>query len=271
MDRQRVPYSVLMSVYEKENPEYFRQSVESILNQTLPSDNFVLVCDGPLTPALESVLEVYKNALQIVRLPENHGLGIALNEGLKHCRYELVARMDSDDISFPTRCEQEVAAFEETPNLDILSSTLLEFEDDPEKITGKRELPADSKAICAFSRKRCPFNHPTVMFRKSAVESAGGYQGTYRMEDYYLWIRMLQNGAKGKNLAEPLLYMRTPHDMYLRRGGKAYAKDMLRFHWWLHKTKWSSLADYFTGAVPHALVCMLPNRVRRIVYKLLHK
>ena len=109
------------------------------------------------------------------------------------------------------------------------------------------------------------------MFKKSAVERAGGYQEKYHLfEDYYLWIRMLQNGCNAQNLPDVLLYMRTSTDMYLRRGGTAYAKAMLRFHWWVHKSGWTSLVDFCTGALPHALVCVMPNKLRKMIYQVLH-
>lgn len=268
-------YSVLMSVYFKEAPEYLRQAIESIQAQTFPTDDFVLVCDGPLNDALDAAIaekqQEMGSALNVVRLVKNGGLGNALNEGIKHCKNELVARMDSDDISVMDRCQKQVELFEKNPELDITSGALLEFVTSPDQITGGRTIPCNNNEIIHYSRKRCPFNHPCVMFKKSAVERAGGYQEKYHLfEDYYLWIRMLQNGCNAQNLPDVLLYMRTPTDMYLRRGGTAYAKAMLRFHWWVHKSGWTSLVDFCTGALPHALVCVMPNKLRKMIYQVLH-
>lgn len=268
-------YSVLMSVYFKEAPEYLRQAIESIQAQTFPTDDFVLVCDGPLNDALDAAIaekqQEMGSALNVVRLVKNGGLGNALNEGIKHCKNELVARMDSDDISVMDRCQKQVELFEKNPELDITSGALLEFVTSPDQITGGRTIPCNNNEIIHYSRKRCPFNHPCVMFKKSAVERAGGYQEKYHLfEDYYLWIRMLQNGCKAQNLPDVLLYMRTPADMYLRRGGVDYAKAMLRFHWWVHKSGWTSLADFCMGAVPHAIVCVMPNKLRQMIYRNLH-
>lgn len=271
----KAQYSVLMSVYHKERAEYLKQSIESIQNQTIPTNDFVLVCDGALTPELDAVIaskqQEMGNILNVVRLAKNGGLGNALNEGIKHCKNELVARMDSDDISAADRCEKQVKLFEKNPELDIASGALLEFVTSPNQITGGRKVPCSNDDIVGYSRKRCPFNHPCVMFKKSAVERAGGYQEKYHLfEDYYLWIRMLQNGCKAQNLSDVLLYMRTPADMYLRRGGIAYAKAMLQFHWWVHKSGWTSLADFCTGAMPHAIVCVMPNKLRQMIYRNLH-
>lgn len=268
-------YSVLMSVYCKEKAEYLKESMDSIYNQTIPTNNFVLVCDGPLNEELEIVIaemqEKFEMVLNVVRLERNVGLGNALNEGLKYCKNELVARMDSDDIAFIDRCENQLKCFRNMNDLAIVSGTILEFENSIEEIIGKRQVPLSHAEICKFSRKRNPFNHPGVMFKKSEVKKAGGYSEEYPLfEDYYLWVRMLRNGSKGLNLEAPILYMRTPADMYMRRGGVAYAKKMLRFHQWLKSIHWSSLGDFLCGVVPHAIVCVMPNSLRKQIYKCIH-
>ena len=269
-------FSVLMSVYAKEKAEFLRESMESVWGQTVPSDDFVLVCDGPLGDELNQVIrqmqERFGSVLRVVRLEKNVGLGNALNEGLRHCKHELVARMDSDDVCFADRFERQLQVFGKHPEFSIVCGTVAEFTESPQAPTGKRELPVTHEAICAFSKKRNPFNHPAVMFRKTSVEEAGCYSEVYPLfEDYYLWVRMLRNGSVGYNLKEPVLWMRTPSDLYVRRGGKKYAGDMLRFHRWLREVKWSGKMDYWCGAVPHALVCVMPNGMRKIVYKLLRK
>lgn len=265
-------YSVLMSVYYKEEPENLKMSMESIYTQTIPTDDFVLVCDGELTLELNEVIadmqQQFGNVLHVVRLSENMGLGNALNIGLKQCRHELVARMDSDDISFSDRCEKQLRVFQENLEISILSGTILEFSENPEIITGKRILPETHEEICIFSHKRNPFNHPAVMLKKSAVDLAGGYKETYPLfEDYYLWVRMLQCGCKGYNLQEPLLYMRTPMDIYKRRGGKKYAENLLRFHKWLIVSGWIKKGEFIVGALPHAVICVLPNGWRKKIYQ----
>lgn len=268
-------YSVLMSVYYKENPDFLRQAIESMLCQSVKTNDFVLVCDGPLTLELDAVItefeKEYPHLFDVVRLEKNSGLGNALNAGLVKCRNELIARMDSDDISCADRCEKQLRAFRENPGLSIVSGTVIEFSDTQEKPAGKRILPGKHEEILKFSRKRNPFNHPAVMFKKGAVETVGGYSEKFPLfEDYYLWVRMLKSNAIGENLQDVLVNMRTPSDMFKRRGGKAYAKNMLKFHRWMLKSKWTTLCDFITGAVPHALVCVMPNGMRKAVYKLLH-
>lgn len=267
-------YSVLMSVYYKERPEFLEASMNSMFAQTIPTDDFVLVCDGPLSKELDAVVEQMEishgDALRVLRLGKNSGLGNALNEGIKCCRHELIARMDSDDISYPDRCERQLAAFKANPDLDIISGTIEEFSVSTNIVTGRRKLPCSHEEICAFAKKRNPFNHPAVMFKKTSVATAGGYNEEYRLfEDYYLWVRMLMNGSKAMNLREPLLYMRTPIDIYRRRGGWEYAKNMLCFHRWMCKKGWISWKDYLTGAIPHAVICIIPNGARKTVYRII--
>lgn len=263
------PYSVLMSVYAGETAMNLRMSIDSIFAQDFPAAEFVLVIDGPIDASLQEVINSYPS-VKTVRLPSNQGLGPALNEGLKHVSYDIVARMDSDDIAFPNRMGKQYAKISE--GLDIVSSSLLEFEDDISNITGRRDLPLTQDEIIEFSRKRNPFNHPCVMFRKSAVLAAGGYNSDYPLfEDYDLWVRMLMNGARAANLPDELLYMRTNMGSFLRRGGSEYGRTMLSFHKHLLESGWTTRSIYYTGAIPHYLVCIMPAFVRKIVYRKLHR
>lgn len=268
-------YSVLMSVYDKEKAEYLRQSMDSVWNQLEPTDDFVLVCDGPVNETLENVISDmkvrYKNQLQVIRIEKNVGLGRALNEGIRFCKNSLIARMDSDDICCQGRFALQVKMFEMNHQLDICSGTVLEFEDNIRNLVGRRTLPKTHEEIKKFSKKRNPMNHPAVMFRKEAVIQAGGYDERFHLfEDYYLWIRMLMKGCISQNIEEPLIYMRTSKEQILRRGGFAYAKEMLRLHWWIKSVKWSNWLDFFAGAIPHTIVCLLPNKIRKMVYDILH-
>lgn len=268
-------YSVLMSVYYKEHADYLKVSIDSIWNQTVKTNDFVLVCDGPLNGELESVINDAKRslgeALHVVRLEKNSGLGEALNIGIRECKNEIVARMDSDDIAFPDRCERQLRRMI-TNNLDMISGSVLEFQDNIENITGTRRVPATKSEIIQFSRKRNPFNHPAIMYNKASVIEAGGYTEDFHLfEDYHLWIRMLMRDCNCENLLDPVVYMRTGSDAILRRGGKDYAKDMLKFHRWLKQIGWISQIDYVMGALPHSTVCYLPNRLRIIVYNWLRK
>ena len=269
-------YSVLMSVYYKEQPQFLREAMNSILEQTIPTNDFVLVCDGPLNEELDLVIEDMKlnfgSILNVVRLQNNQGLGNALKIGLEYCKNSLVARMDSDDICVPNRCELQLKNFTLDNRLAIISGTVEQFTTHKDMVLGKRIVPSDYADIITFSKRRNPFNHPAVMFKKEAVEKSGSYNNCYPLfEDYYLWVRMLQNGFRGKNLIETMVYMRTPVDMYKRRGGFLYAKNLLAFNNWMLRSKWITISDYLFSAIPHAIVCVLPNSLRKFIYGHLHR
>ena len=263
-------YSVLMAVYGKEKPEFFRQSIESMLAQTLPFSDFVLVCDGALSHELNEVIswaqEEMGEKLQIIRLKENKGLGKALRTGVPRCRCSVIARMDSDDISRPDRCERQFRIIERD-GYDLVSGTLQEFVREPGDMDRLRVLPRTSEEILQYAKKRNPFNHPCVMYRKEAVEKAGGYQHFYLFEDYYLWARMLLLGVEARNLPDTLLYMRAGTGMYKRRGGWKYVKSMLHFRLFLWKSGLSSFWDFVVCAGGQMMICLIPNRLRELFYK----
>lgn len=263
-------YSVLMSVYHKERPEFLRQAMESIATQTVPTNDFVLVCDGPLNEQLDEVIAQMQNAfgqlLHVVRLEKNMGLGNALNIGIQHCKNDLVARMDSDDISRPDRCERQLKIFEERPELDICSGTVEEFTVQPQDVENKRVVPRTHEEILKFAQKRNPFNHPCVMYRKSAVLAAGSYQDFYLLEDYYLWIRMLLNGSVGYNVQEPLLWMRAGSDMYKRRSGWKYAKSQVRLLKLIKKYGMINAEQYICFVMVRTVMAMCPNSLRKWLF-----
>lgn len=264
-------YSVLMSVYYKEKPEYLRDSMMSIFHQTVQTDNFVLVCDGPLSDSLNSVIcemeETYSSALHVHRLKKNHGLGNALNFGMKYCTNSLVARMDSDDISRPDRCEKELRIFESNPSLSIVSGIVEEFTTTPDHIEARRVVPETQEKILEFAKMRNPFNHPCVMYRKEDVQNAGGYKDFYLLEDYFLWIRMLQRGYQGFNLQEPLLWMRTGSDLYNRRGGWKYMESQIKLLRYMKNTGFINTAEFLSGCAVRFGSSIAPNKLRSKVYK----
>lgn len=264
-------YSVLMSVYRKENPEYLRQAIESIQAQTLPANDFVLVCDGPLNEPLDSVIakkqQEMGTTLNVIRLAKNGGLGNALNEGIKHCKNELVARMDSDDIAYPDRCEKQINVFNIHPEVSICSGAVEEFTTDPEIVDTRRVPPETNAEIVEFAKKRNPFNHPCVMYKKSAVEAAGSYQDFYLLEDYYLWLRMLMAGYQGYNIQEPLLHMRAGSDMYLRRAGWKYAKTQAKLFKFMRDSGFIGNGQYIQSCVIRSESALAPNWLRKLVFE----
>lgn len=185
-------YSVLMSVYAKENAAYFSDAVESMLHQSCPPDQFVLVCDGPLTPGLDEAIQRFTASrdgglFRVLRLPENVGLGRALQAGLPLCDHDLVARMDSDDLALPLRMEHQLALMAADPELAAVGGQIAEFTGAPDNIQGYRIVPTSPEEVRRGAAGRNPMNHMTVLFRREAVLAAGGYQDLKGFEDYFLW------------------------------------------------------------------------------------
>ena len=264
-------YSVLMSVYHKEKPEYLKQAIASIQAQTLPTDDFVLVCDGPLNDALDAVIakkqQEMGETLNVVRLAKNGGLGNALNEGIKHCKNELVARMDSDDIAYQDRCEKQIAVFYKHSEVSICSGIVEEFTSTPDVVDAKRVPPEAHEEIVEFAKKRNPFNHPCVMYKKSVVEAVGSYQDFYLLEDYYLWLRMLMAGYQGYNIQEPLLHMRAGSDMYLRRAGWKYAKTQVKLFKFMKEQGFIGEGQYIKSCVIRSGSALAPNWLRKLMFE----
>ncbi len=263
-------YSVLMSVYKKEKAEFLRKAMDSIWKQTIRTNDFVLVCDGPLTEELDEVIANMEHAhpeLHVVRLKKNGGLGNALNQGMKRCRNELVARMDSDDISRPERAKKQLEMFRKYPELSVCSGIVEEFTVTTDKVESRRVLPERQKDILKFAKKRNPFNHPCVMYKKTDVEDAGEYQDFYLLEDYFLWIRMLQKDMVGYNIQEPLLWMRAGSDMYKRRAGWKYAKSQRALLKYMKDSGFINASQYRISAVVRTASSIIPNRIRERFYK----
>lgn len=258
-----------MSLYAKEHPEYLRQALESVFCQTLKADEIILVLDGPIGKELQSVVDRIAQShpeLKVVPLSVNSGLGTALNEGLKHCSYQLVARMDTDDICLPNRFEKQIEFMNNHPDIDIVSGWLNEFEGSQYNSISIKKVPATHGEISDYLKSRNPLNHPAVMFRKSAVEAAGGYKHFPLFEDYYLWIRMYKNGAKFANIQEPVLNFRTSPDMFRRRGGWKYACDAAKFQWTLYKLEIISFPSAIKSSIIRSCVYIMPNVIRTIIY-----
>lgn len=225
-------YSVLMSVYAKENAAYFSDAVESMLHQSCPPDQFVLVCDGPLTPGLDEAIQRFTASrdgglFRVLRLPENVGLGRALQAGLPLCDHDLVARMDSDDLALPLRMEHQLALMAADPELAAVGGQIAEFTGAPDNIQGYRIVPTSPEEVRRGAAGRNPMNHMTVLFRREAVLAAGGYQDLKGFEDYFLWGRMLAAGFRLANLPEVCVLARVA-GLQARRGGREYFRQTVQ-------------------------------------------
>lgn len=269
-------FSVLMSLYAKEKPAYLRQCMDSLLTQTVLPEQIVIVKDGPLTEALEAVLEDYVSRTPalytLVPLEKNVGLGLALAEGMLHCRNELVARMDTDDICRSDRFALQLAEFEKDPALDVCGSHITEFEGSVQNIVARRTVPLTDEAIRQYQRRRDGVNHMTVMYKKSKVLEAGNYQSCMLMEDTYLWVRMMLCGAVFGNLDDDLVYVRVGSDLFERRGGLAYFKKYRQGRKKVKETGYIGLWDYYYTLAVQLVVALLPNGLRGWIFKkLLHR
>ena len=263
-------FSVLLSVYFKESPFFLDECLKSIYNQSVLPSEVILIKDGPLTNELDNVINIFSQKytnLKIVSLSHNVGLGKALNEGLKHCTYDIVARMDTDDIAKPYRFEKQIKIFQEYPEVDVVGAWIDEFEGTLQNIISTRKLPERHLYIYKYAKERNPINHPVVMFKKKAVIEAGGYQHFPLFEDYYLWVRMLLKGAKFYNIQESLLYFRFSPDMFKRRGGFKYACIEAKFQWVLHQLGFISLTKTCINIAIRFGTRIIPNSLRSWIYK----
>ena len=269
------PFSVLLSTYNGDNPSQLEQSLDSIIHQSIVPNEIVVVEDGLLPQSLEQVLVTFelkvKNLVpncvfQVVKNDRNRGLGHALNDGLKYCSYELVARMDSDDIAKPNRFAKQLKVIEEQPEIQLVGSWVDEFSSDINHISTIRTVPEKPGDIYEYAKKRNPINHPTVMFRKQAVLDAGGYDTTSFSEDYFLWIRMLMNGCKFYNIQESLLFFRYSPETFKRRGGWKYACDEAKVQYRIYKMGFINCLELARNVGIRFTTRILPNKVRKMLY-----
>ena len=263
-------YSILMSVYYKEQKEHLATCIRSMLQQTLPTNDFVIVCDGPLTSELDAVLnefeEQYPDLFQIVRLPENMGIGAAANIGLRYCKNEYIAKMDADDISVPWRCEKEMELFAQHQELSVVGGYIAEFDDDPQSPFAIRKVPLQHEDILVFARRRQPFNNMTVMYKKSAVEAVGGYRPLNRCEDFDLYIRLLHAGYRAQNIEAVLVHARVNAGGFSRRASMATLKGVFSSRWYSVKIGFSSIWDYLYCVLGELFIMISPKFVSRFVY-----
>lgn len=266
-------FSVCTSVYKNDKPEFVRVALDSMLvHQSVKPDEIVLVQDGPVPEGLSWLLSEYESkypgVMNVIRLTQNKGLGNALMLGVENAKYDIVARMDSDDICAPDRFEKQLAYLESHPECDIVGGQITEFIDTPDNIVGKREVPCDNEAIYHYMRSRCALNHPTVMFKKKAVLNAGNYKDWFWNEDYYMWIRMMEQGCVFANLPDVLVNMRSGLDQYGRRGGKKYFKSEIGIKKLMLEKGMINRKEYVVNYIQRFVIqLMLPNSVRGWVFR----
>lgn len=258
-----------MSVYFKEKPDYLYISVKSMLDQTIKPDEIILVKDGELTNELDAVIDKLSvdPTVKVITLEKNVGLGNALNIGLEQCKNELVARMDTDDISVKDRCEKQLEYLDTHKEISVVGSSIAEFIGKPSNIVAYREVLLDHEDIVDYIKHRNPMNHPSVMYRKSDVIEAGNYQDYFLNEDYFLWVRMIEKDFKFANMDDVLVLMRTTEDTYNRRGGYKYFKTQKKIFDYMLQHNIISFFEYgFNLSVRFTSTVLLPKKIRKYFF-----
>lgn len=263
-------FSVLMAVYKNDSPAYLLKAIASVLEQTLKPNQFVIVGDGPLPDEIIALIEDFScrcSAIKFIPLAANVGLGAALNEGLKHCEYEFVARMDADDICLPDRFAKQVAFMQAHPDVAVSSGAIEEFDDQSGESIALRKVPQGHEAIAHMARRRNPINHMATFFRKNAVVEAGGYPPLRTSQDYALWSLLLKNGHNMANLPDLLVRVRTGRG-FLERRGLSYLKGevaLLRYQKQIGFLNWF---DYLINIAIRTAFRLPPAPVKRLLYRL---
>lgn len=267
------PFSVCTSVYKNDKPGFVRVALNSMLvHQSVKPDEVVLVQDGPVPEELSLLLseyeDKYSDVMHIIRLEKNGGLGNALRLGVENAKYNIIARMDSDDICQPERFEKQLTYLDAHLECDIVGGQMTEFIDSPDNIVGRREVPLTNEEIYEFMKSRCALNHVTVMFRKEAVLKAGNYQDWFWNEDYYLWVRMMMTGCKFANIPDVVVNVRSGADQYARRGGKKYFDSEIGIKKLMLEKGMINRKEYVVNYVQRFIIqLLLPNSVRGWVFR----
>lgn len=264
--------SVLLSVYVEENPAFLKQALSSIWDQqTLKPDQIVLVKDGLLNTELNMEISYWKSRLgdilTLVELPENVGLGEALNAGLKECKYELVARMDTDDVSLPERFEKQVHFMHNNPQVVASSAVLEEWDQCLEEFISVRKLPTEPSSLALFARFRSPLSHPVAIFRKSIIEFVGGYPPLRKSQDNALWSLLLCRGYILTNLPDTLLKMRSGAGL-LERRGYSYFKHEVKVLKYQKEIGFLTTKYFLLNLFLKAILRLSPNFIKSLAYKI---
>jgi glycosyltransferase involved in cell wall biosynthesis len=262
-------FTVLMSVYANDRPELFKKAIHSVFSNTLTPDEFILVVDGPVGPELSEIIKkasLLSSRLFVVRLEKNLGLANALNAGIAHSKFEWIVRADADDVNLPERFELLAKFHSKNLNLSLIGSWILEVDDSGNRL-GVREVPIGAENIKIFARRRNPFNHMSVAFRKKDVLAVGGYPNMYLREDYALWCRMINKGFACENIPNILVLATAGVGMYSRRGGIRYAIAEYKMQKYLINLGAKSFTCGLLDFIFRGAIFLLPARVRGCIYE----
>ena len=267
-------FAVLMAVYKDDNSIHFKEATESITSQTLLPNEIVLVQDGPVDETLDKVIYKFvENKIvnvKLIKLEKNLGLGMALAEGMKHVSYNYIARMDSDDISNPSRFQIQINYLKNNPDISVLGSFITEFNSKTQR-RRLRKVPTDHNIMKKYIRFRSPLNHVSVIFKKKDVLKAGGYESVLRYEDFYLWFKMISLGLKITNIPLSLVDVRAGDDLIKRLHGiDAFRKD-LSFFRKLHIEGFITYYVLFINLFIRFITRFMPIRITSFIYYLVRK
>lgn len=269
-------FSVLLPVYVGDQPEFFFRAVSSATReQELSPKQLVVVCDGPVDESISDFLHRASRGqendllgpidVRVVRLKHNMGLANALNIGLAHCSHEIVARVDADDISLPQRFAIQIPLIE--GGLGLLGSAIQEFSDDEAEAGLVRSMPTSEEEIRRVISYRSPFAHPSVVYRKSAVEAVGGYEHLQLMEDYLLFARMVAAGVPCGNTPEVLVRYRVGSGAYKRRGGRHMLRSEMRLQKIFRSEGIVSNAQFARNLAIRGGYRLIPTDLRQLLYR----
>lgn len=264
-------YSVAMSVYSGEKPLFLKLSLESMLTQTHPCRELILVCDGQLTPALDEVIskteQAYPHVIKLIRLDSGTGVGGCANAALKAAKCDYIVKMDSDDIALPDRCEKQLSLLVKDPQLDMCGAYIEEFDSDSGQALSIKKTPEKSEDILVYARRRNPFNNSTLVYKRAAALKVGGYSGIRRCEDYDFVIKMLMNGAKGENIPEVLVKYRVTSQNLTRRRNFHNTRSFIAVRWRIFRSGFSSFSDFIIPCAAQTALFLLPKSLTGKIYK----
>ncbi|QPK80727.1 glycosyltransferase [Schaalia sp. ZJ405] len=269
-------FAVLLPVWRGDNVTHFQRSLRSIgVDQIRRPSQIVVVCDGPINPGIDRILRDVAHGrradltadipVKVVRLAQNSGLSHALNVGLPECECEIVARADADDISLPERFATQIPLIE--AGFEMVGSAIAEFDEDESSTGLVRRMPMSAREIRQTITRRDPFNHPTIVYTKSAVAAAGGYQHVNHMEDYWLFARMIHLGIPTVNVQDPLVLYRIGAGAYQRRGGVDMFRSELRMQRLLRESRMITVPRYVTNMLVRGGYRLIPVGARKALYQ----
>jgi glycosyltransferase involved in cell wall biosynthesis len=264
------PFSVAMCTYKEDDPQELSTAIDSIIEQTQPPSEIVLVKNGPIPKSLETVIESHRDAhpelLSIIDLECNRTRGVARQISIEQSNHEFVALMDTDDVSVSDRFQTQLEYLKANPSVDVVGGYVAEFDSDPECASTVRKVPLDPKKLESKAHFRSPLNQPTVMARKQALLDVGGYRDIELMEDYDLWVRVLLNGGTIANIPKVLTNVRAGTEMYKRRGGVRYTLTESKLLYEFFKMGFMTFPVLAFNLVVRIPIRLVPNTLREIIY-----